>query len=553
MMNVLLVDDEPGAIQAMKHLVNWEEFGYTIKGEANNAAQAIEMLAHFHYSLVITDIFMPGMSGLELIAALRQVTSVPVVVVSGYEEFGYARECVKLGVKDYLLKPVTQEDLIKVITSVKHEQADEHRREKQLQLGIPAIKEQLLKNWVRGYVTGNDVQEQFGFINIQLDQYCKFGCMIVEVKFPDMSDAYWTESEIRVAWFAVRNIIEEVLHHRGLLFEESSERYGIVLLGESETFSEEDILKMAQSIHTFTAKYAKVSVTIGVSHIVHTMDCMVEAYRSTENVLDRKFMVGGPSILSLDTYSGTYGNHDEHEPQWIPNVLEAVKQRDASAVQSLLINQMHELINMNVSKEKIQSLIIELFVHLFQFLQEKAREEDHLLEEGMRDYQSIVEYKTIEKLFEFTEQRCLSIIEYISKSPSSPPLRTVQQVKKMINEAYSHNLSLKSIAEQLYITPAYLGRIFKLYEGISFNDYLMRYRMEQAKRLLETTEKKVYEIALQVGYRQLDWFYKKFKEYTGKSPSDFRSITDAFDGNTNRPSLSGVSLINDPMVKSIEK
>ncbi|WP_136603866.1 response regulator transcription factor [Paenibacillus dokdonensis] len=530
MMNVLLVDDEPGALQAMKHLVNWEEFGYTIKGEANNAAQALEMLAHFHYSLVITDIFMPVINGLELIAALRQVTSVPVVVVSGYEEFGYARECVKLGVKDYLLKPVTQEDLVKVITSVKNEQVNEHRREKQLQLGIPAMREQLLKSWVRGYLKENEIIEQFGFINIELDKYCKFGCMIIEVEYPDLTDAYWTESEIRVAWFAVRNIIEEVLHHRGLLFEESSERYGIVLFGESETFGEEELLAMAQSIHKFTAKFAKVPVTIGVSNIFNSMDCIMEAYHFTENVLNRKFMVGGPSILSYDSLTVTCAKYEDNEPQWIPSILEAVNQCDPSAVHSLLFKQMNELIDMQVSKERIQSLIIELFVHLFQFLQEKAREEDRLFEEGIRDYQSIMEYKTIEKLFEFTEQKCLNIIEYTSKSPSSPPLRTVQQVKKMINEAYGSNLSLKSIAEQLYITPSYLGRIFKLYEGISFNDYLMGYRMEQAKRLLETTEKKVYEIALQVGYRQLDWFYKKFKDHTGKSPSDFRVVNYASRG-----------------------
>lgn len=522
MMNVLLVDDEPGAINAMKHLINWEELGYAIKGEASNAAEALEMLTHTHYSLVITDICMPGMDGLELITALRQVTSVPVIVISGYEEFGYARECVKLSVKDYMLKPVTKEDLIKVLASVKHEQMNEHRREKQLHLGIPAIKEQLLKNWSRGYLKENEVKEQFGFINIQLDQYCRFGCMIMEVEFPDISDSYWTESEIRVAWFAVRNIIEEVLHNRGLVFEESAERYGIILVGESGTLGKGDILFMAESIRKFTAQYAKVSVTIGVSNIINTIDSIMEAYHSTEKLLDGKFLMGGQSILSFDSFAVTYTKNDGNEPEWIQSVLDAVKHCNPSAVHSLLSNQMNELIDMQLSKERIQSLIIELFVHLFQFLQERAREEDHIFEEGMRDYQSIMEYRTIEKLFEFTEHKCLSIIEYISKSPSSPPHRTVHQVKKMINEAYGSNLSLKSIAEQLYITPAYLGRIFKLYEGISFNDYLMRFRMEQAKKLLETTEKKVYEIGLQVGYRQLDWFYKKFKDYTGKSPGDFR-------------------------------
>ncbi|MDQ8737108.1 response regulator [Paenibacillus sp. LHD-38] len=523
MLNVLLVDDEPGALNAMRHLVEWETYGFAIAGEANNGNQALEMLAHAHYSLVITDIRMPGLNGLELIHAIREISNVPVIVLSGYEEFEYAKACVRLGVKEYLLKPVIKQDLMRVLMNVQHEQKNEHLREKQLHLGIPAIREQLLKNWVRGYLRPDGVTEQFKFLNIQMDRYDRIGCMMVEVEFPDLTDAYWTESEIRVGWFAVRNVIEEVLGSKGYVFEESPERFGIVLFGESEAFSLSEMVGMAQSIRNFTAQYAKLAVSIGVSSVANTLD-IVELYRSAEHMLERKFLIGAESIILSEQFTGTHVKYEGIEPHWMQSVLEAVKQGNRSVVHALLWHQMSELIDMHTPKERIQSLIIELFVHLFQFLQEKAREEEDIFHEGMTDYRSIMEYRTIEKLFEYTEQKCLSIMDYVAKSPSSPPLRMVQQVKKIIHEEYGSNLSLKSIAEQMFINPAYLGRIFKSYEGISFNDYLMRIRMEQAKKLLETTEKKVYEIALEVGYRQLDWFYKKFKDYTGKSTSDFRSL-----------------------------
>ncbi|MFC5470650.1 helix-turn-helix domain-containing protein [Cohnella suwonensis] len=98
----------------------------------------------------------------------------------------------------------------------------------------------------------------------------------------------------------------------------------------------------------------------------------------------------------------------------------------------------------------------------------------------------------------------------------------VEEVKSLLQRNYGDGVCLKSIAKQLYVNPAYLGRLFKSFESITFNHYLVEVRMEKAKELLFTTDKRIYEIAREVGYRQLDWFYKKFKEYTGYSPKEYK-------------------------------
>ncbi|MBB6637819.1 helix-turn-helix transcriptional regulator [Cohnella thailandensis] len=109
-----------------------------------------------------------------------------------------------------------------------------------------------------------------------------------------------------------------------------------------------------------------------------------------------------------------------------------------------------------------------------------------------------------------------------SEEQSTHPF--VEEAKAILQQNYGDGVCLKSIAKQLFVNPAYLGRLFKSYEAISFNDYLVQVRMEKAKELLIGTDKRIYEIAHEVGYRQLDWFYKKFKEYTGCSAKEFKSI-----------------------------
>ncbi|WP_217596785.1 response regulator [Cohnella sp. GbtcB17] len=118
---VLLVDDEPGAIKSLKYLLDWEQAGFRIAGEAANGRQALERLAEHDYALIITDIRMPEMEGIDLIAAIRERSDVPVAIMSGYEDFSYARAALRFGVMDYLLKPAEEDDLAKLLVRVRED------------------------------------------------------------------------------------------------------------------------------------------------------------------------------------------------------------------------------------------------------------------------------------------------------------------------------------------------------------------------------------------------------------------------------------------------
>lgn len=263
MHNVLLVDDEPGAIKSIRYAVNWEQYGFTIAGVAANGQMALDMFSVRSYSLVITDIRMPVMDGLRLIAEIRAASDVPIVIMTGFEEFEDARTALKLGVRDYLLKP------------------------------------------------------------------------------PETAD------------------VEQML-----------ERLRQELLGRSGSRQEQ-------------------------------LEARERAGRLVEVPVQ-------PEALSTATM------------------------------------------------------------------------------------------------------------------PVTQPGRAAAVVRQWAEQRYADNLSMRGLASKLYMNAAYLGQLFKAETGMGFNDYLLRIRMEKAKQLLDSTDLKVYEIASAVGYNDMDWFYTKFKHYTGVNPSEYK-------------------------------
>lgn len=180
MKEILIVDDEPLAITAMKYVIDWPRYGYEVTGEALNGRQAIEMLKQCSYSLIITDIRMPGLSGLALIEEIRAFSNVPIIVMSGHQDFQYAKECLKFGVKDYLLKPIASEDSEDLLVKINKEMNRVNILENKLRLSAPLIKEQVLKKWVHGQIEDKQLITQLQTIGVEPCQARQYRILLLK-------------------------------------------------------------------------------------------------------------------------------------------------------------------------------------------------------------------------------------------------------------------------------------------------------------------------------------------------------------------------------------
>jgi two-component system response regulator YesN len=411
MYDVLVVDDEPAARKSLEYLLDWEKYGFQITAEASNGAAALEIMKHQSFSLVISDIRMPTVDGLELAARIREMSDIPIIILSGYEDFEYAQRALRMGVQDYLVKPVEPDDLVKKLQEVKEDIDKKVLLYQRMYHALPIVRDQWLRHWAHG-VSEDDSnlgKLELSVPNLKTDCYT---LMLIELDFLEYGKYQQWDSNLRLQRFAVRNVAEDFCEKTGLLFEESDLRFGLIWLAE-EPLKEEALRHHAEALRDTVLKYARVNVTIAIGHPVQQFQALVQSYLSALKALESNPLPNREAIL---IGSG-----------WDWN-------REPEAIQ------------------------------------------------------------------------------------------TIEKVKEIARQQYKQNINLRLISKDIYMNPAYLGQLFKSYEGISFQQYLLQLRMEKAKQLLLQTNKKVYEIAAEVGYRELDWFYKKFKDFEGKSPGEFREV-----------------------------
>ncbi|CAM3308510.1 response regulator transcription factor [Paenibacillus lupini] len=519
MYNVLIVDDEPVARQSLRYLIDWEELGFTVKGEAQDGQQALEMLRSQRYALVLTDIRMPVLNGLEMAAAMQEFTDTPVVILSGYDDFAYAREGLRLGVKEYLLKPVDEEDLIALLQKLAAELREQQLLEKRQRLGLSAGRDQLLRRLAHGQVAARELEEQLLLMELP-SHHERYACLLLELDF--LADGEMPDRDTELMRFAIRNIAEELADGRGYIFEESEERIGVLLGGNAKEMDLEECRLWAESLRSSTMKYAKASVTIGIGRSVGSIMEIKRSWSEAEEALDRKFLSGAGTVLLPHGKAESDG-----EPDMLrtleSEVLEMVRSSRRADTLRALARLWECFKTEQISEGRAKLSVLELFIQLFRLVKEQGASHDRLFDPALGDYERIMRIKTMDELLRFMENKCGDVLDALQRTKEIRPNKIVLEVKQIVQEQYAGNVSLRSVAAMIYMNPNYLGKLFKANTEQSFNDYVLQVRMEKAKELLLHTDKKVYEIALEVGFSELDWFYKRFKTYTGVSTSDYRN------------------------------
>ncbi|MEK0317355.1 response regulator transcription factor [Cohnella sp. 56] len=569
MYSVLIVDDEPLARQSLRYLIDWKSLGYHIAAEAADGAEALEVMKSQPISLVLTDIRMPVMNGLAFVERLREFSEAPVVILSGYDDFEYARRGMKMGIKDYLLKPVDEEDLEVLLRRTSEELAARSRLDRQQLLGESMQREELLRNWTQGRIGEAELEAERHLLPWPA-RGGVYACLLIEMDFVyGGGGASLSERDIALKRFAVLNIAEELCMGLGSLFEAGEDRYGIVLRAEGEDWmtneagrAETDMAvmgerrgitarlaeadrsaeAMAVRIADSVALYAKETVAVGVGHAVEGPLRVDESCAAAEEALAAKFLQGGgPVLRRLEPLAEDGGRaaggagapapgaaERPAEPvkavlALLEQALAAVRSQDRAGAAQALSGLRRALPQSGMSAGAMRTAVLYALAQLLQLLKEQGADPAPLFAREIGDYARVMTSRTADELLRFAEGKYLGVLDQLARMRAMKPNRVIAEAKAMIDAHYGDNISLKSIADRVYLNPNHLGKLFKSVTGLSFNDYLLQVRMEQAKRMLRETDLKVYEVAASVGYTELDWFYKRFKAFTGVSAGEYRA------------------------------
>ena len=511
MYSILIVDDEQIIRDGLRTIIDWEDIGFYVAGTATNGLQALEFIQENPVDVILADIKMPGMSGLELSKEIEKLyPSIRIVILSGYDNFEYARTAIRNRVFSYLLKPCREEEIEDVFSRLHklicHEQttinladsAEKHLLRDELYSLIKNCSDFIelrLKNWY--YAAGNAA------------------CFIFVVKL--YSD---TSAKIKINHFM--DIVESAMPGKASAVCTQSDADTMVILASvSNTFGQDPEV-FFEIINAAAETVFSTGITTGVSSPFYTYAAIKEKYIEAVKAEDHS-IYSGPNTLNQFSAISDKKKIDILKLDATP-IIEALISHDVESIDEIINAFFSNIIaNKSFGRNEINKYIQKSCLEI----------ESHLNSNGFPVDIDSKRYNSLKdkiKQCALIDNIKLNLTEYLNdmladimlfRSDLKSPL--IQKAIDIINKSYCDDISLENIADRLEVTPNYFSRLFKKETSINFKDYLINIRMENAKRLLQTSQAKVYEIANMVGYNDHRYFSEAFKKLTCMSPKEFRS------------------------------
>lgn len=530
MYKIVIVDDEPEQVEGIKNVINWEQYELTIAGTAENGAKGLALIEKLMPEIVIVDIKMPVMGGLEMLEEVKKRgIKLQSIILSGYDDFCFAQKAIALQTSNYLLKPCRPEQILQSVLRAKNLISEEKRKsavfkdyQDLIRENLPVLKEKFLTDLLKGELSDRAaIEQKMGRYGLAFSgfaaEYCVvlFGCHwwpAGEQPGPGKTDEYLL--------LAVQELIKQGLTPE-LRCELLSEGERVVVLAEVTDGIYREILplKLGQIKEEIEEHY-DLDVTVGIGGPVSPLAAVWRSYQQAAAALETGFFSGEQQVIFYDPQMLT-GRKFLYPFQEVKKVLLSLETGDEKAVQAAVEKFFRVLVlDGKPGKREMQQLSLTLVSNIFQFCFDHNIELEQNSADILNFFDQIGQAGTLQQLKEIIGLFLTGIVRRLAAERERNKI--VQFALDYIKENYRHNINLPMIAEQVNYSPSYLSFLFKQETGQNFVDYLNHYRIEQAKKLLRDTEAKNYEIAYQVGYQDEKYFYQIFKKYTGLTASQYR-------------------------------
>lgn len=525
MYSVYLADDEQLIREGLAETIPWTSLGLTLVGTAEDGKQALKGIRQTRPDIILTDIRMPYMDGLELISHIRKLLPEShVVILTGHGEFSYAQSAIHLGVSDFILKPIDIQNLCRVLTHIrkKLDSAADRRNEVQemrdrLQ---QADKYQFQRELLR-YLAGRTPQQQFlERIPEELRRMRAIGLVLLQIDNFDHLTAAMDEESI----FALTQGMEDSLHQidinsKLVVVEESSGKYILLFLGD---IADELSYEIRSFIRRLRMVQADLEFTTIASPVYERIEDCQKAYEFVCGGSDYAFQLG----TNRDVQAEELKNSARNRLSDVPNVGRVI--RSISTFNKEAIRKDFERLAEDIRKTGHNSylythmLVSVVYGEITKLLIDINHPIDEIMENPLGEYQKILACTTMDGMLQLLYAFVAKICDYLDSNVNANK-SVAERAKAYIEANYSNsNLTLDQVAGEMGISPNYFSALFKQSTNSSFISYLTKVRIAHAQELLKTGKYKTYEVAMRCGYENPTYFSTIFKRQTGVSPSEYR-------------------------------
>lgn len=513
MEKLLIVDDEEWIVEGLKLQLPWEKYGIVLTEPARNGKEALKIIERERPSIVMSDIRMPQMDGLELAEYVcRNHKECEFIIISGYTDFEYAKKAMSYGVIGYVTKPVEREELevvIKEALKKLEKKSMESRTINELQM----IKEnrQFTEKYLKAYIASEEELEQKKYI------------MTV---FHMTSLKIAKEGEDPASYFLelLRKHMSRQEHT--IVFQNMLEKKQYIMITENDACADyEKELQLLKNNIKITLNKIKTKMdlegVVGISSFYENTNQSFKNYLQTKFIVENIHSDRSCNIMALSEFEKMH-SEVEIEYEVIRKLINEVEKCNKSDALKLCKNLAEKWLNGQYPIMFVRVNVQEILINLSQILTKKGDSMYNLNYEYANAIGQIWKIESSENLMELLFKLIEAAIEHIHMRRDHGEETLTEEVKKYIEVHYAEPLTLADVAKMFYVNPTYLSRVFKREIGIGFNDYLRKRRLEVSAELIKTTNLKIYEVANLVGFDNPNYFMKKFLEHYGVTPSKYR-------------------------------
>ena len=524
---VMLVDDEEEIRVAIKNRINWEEIGFTVIETAENGEDALEKAEKNPPDVIMTDIHMPFMDGLTMLRKMKAIVpGVKSVIFSGYDEFEYAKEAIRLETEEYILKPIDAEELRQVFVKIKNRLDEELSSKRDVEIlrqyyeqSLPVLKEQFLVGLLEGRLSPSKIERYTREYKFDLDAP-SFCAAVMYIAPEDDSVKSLDKMLLSVS---LKQLADENLEDS---IRATSVNYldTIVVVAKIDGVDEyKNFVTIMDRICKLSKRMLSAVTFAGIGRAYEKPENIAVSFKEAKDAVAYRIFLEENQAICITDVDQAGGVDEFGEERQISRIIHEIKVGTSSSVEEKIKETIDFLKKDFESTDQLQIFYAELLVELSRLARghKLYAEAAALLDKNVK--QVLSECKDLNELSVKMFEDCDRVKSQLDEGRVNTAKQLTDKAKLYIDEHFAQSdLSLEIICNYLNVSVTYFSALFKKETGTSFVTYLTKVRMDEATRLLDTTDEKSYVIAGMVGYEEPNYFSYVFKKQYGVSPSKYR-------------------------------
>lgn len=534
---VFLVEDEMVIRRGIKNSIDWEKEGYIFCGEASDGELAYPMIIKEKPDILITDIRMPFMDGLELCKLVKkELPNIKILILSGYDEFDYAKEAIRLGVTEYLLKPISFGKLLEALNgvseSIRREKEDKDLVRKymeEMRENTEHEKQKFFEQMIAGNLSMADALEtgKKYEMNLSAGMY-----NLLLFRFTLGEENRKSGELLGEAEYAIEKLTERLEYV--FEFQRGVEGWAFLLMADNEEQMSERVKELSKDLEEIMKNYSTIAYFGGIGQPVARLRELEESFREAERALAARFTMELNRIISVEDIRMAQ-NVDTLDDIEITSFGEIEKTR--TMLEKFLNNgaedEIDEFVDVYINElpeENLKSvlmrqyIIMDAYIVMMSFCEKIEGIEGEMQAQSEELKNSMKTIQTLEEIKNYIRMLLKKIIGVRDTISGRRYSDIIEIAKDQIRKTYmSDEISLNTIAAEVGMSPSYFSSIFSKEMGKTFVEYLTEIRMDRAKELLMCSSMKTSEIGYEVGYKDPHYFSYIFKKTQNCTPKEFRA------------------------------